>query len=305
MDINFLNGIYSVKTDLILSDDDYNTLKKIDKSLFFKYLKTKDYGFKSNYKKFDNLIESEIASVKLELSSFEKMDLLMAIFYIEHDLINIKIVYKNVKYNIENNHFDVLGNLKFDAIFQAFKNDNFGLLPEFIRKLFMKFNEIKPSNIQNELQEIEKLTYDFYTNYLRAKKDDFSKMLLEFFEYEKAISNLRTFLRLRKRKLESQNLKNALLNENIVGISNWVDAYDLGDYQFIDKISSYFSLYLIDAVSIFLKNNNAYLLEKTLLKYLSEKTLELSYAETGGIILHYLHLKKEESFMLRELYYEK
>ncbi|VEU80141.1 V-type ATPase subunit [Haploplasma axanthum] len=304
MDINFLNGVYNVKVDSMLSDDDFNTLKRLEKSLFFKYLKTKDYGFGSKYHSLDEIIAQEIINTKLELESYTDEKIISFVFYLEHDLTNIKIVFKELKYNVVSTMYDNVGNFPNEALHQFFKYDNKALLPNEVYELFDRIKLIDSKNIQETLQNIEKCVYDFYDEYLNKKKTYYP--LKAYLEYDKVVSNLKTLLRLRNRNTSLNDFKDALLNESIVGIDNWVNAYELPEREMVNKLSMYFDDFVIDGINDFLKNNDANELEYVFLDYYDEKLKELTYDDNSiAAILYYLHLKRVETFKLREMYYEK
>lgn len=305
MDVGFLNGIYYVKTESMLKEDDFNTLKRLGRSLFFRYLKTKDYGLNSNYETIDKIIEKELLNVIEELNNTTNNHLITDAFFIDNTLTNIKIAYKEVRENVVAKNFSTLSRVNKEALLEFFKYGNLKLLPLEHQELFKEINKIDLSHeIQNYLQAVEKVTYNYYSRII--KQDKKYDCLNDYLEQKKVINNLLTFLKFKKRNENINELKDALLEENIIGIDTWLDIYSKNKNEVANKLFIYFNERILTAIDIFLNEGKIDELEEELTEYLTDKIKILSYnSDTLGPIIYYLHLKVEESLKVREYYYEK
>ena len=287
MDLNFLNGIYYVKTENMLNEDDFNALKRLDEKLFLRYLRTKSYGFNSGYLNIDSIIEQEFLNIKKELDEITNSNIISDIFYLEEDLTNMKIVYKEVFYKAKSSNFSKLGRFSREALEQFFKYGNLKLLPKEYELMFKEINSIKEEDLQEYLQELERVVFNFYTNYVKSNKK--YKVFYNYLEYKKVVDNLKTFLKFKNRNESINKLEKALLDEEI-----------------LNKLAVYFNEEIIDAAEDFLNNSSNADLRKETLGYKTAVLREKSYdSETYAPILYYLHLKQLESYKVRELYYAK
>ena len=307
MELGFLNSVYYVKTESLLSDDDFNALKRLEKSLFFRYLKTKDYGYGSKYEELDEIIAQELINTQNEINKILDDTLLTDSFYILHNITNIKIVYKSIKYDTEITNFDNVSSFNKEAIFQALKYQNYKLLPENVIPLFEAINKIDSSNIQFALQEIELLTYRFYEDLInQSKYKKQYRALIDYIELEKTISNLTTFLRLRKRNEKISKLEKSLFENKFITKDVWLEIYNKNDRDVINKLHIYFNEELTNAIRVFLDNNDTNKLDQAITKYQTEQIKILSYDDnTVGPIVYYLYLKQLETLKVRKLYYAK
>jgi len=304
LDLNFLNGIYYVKTKDLLTEDDFNALRRLDSNLFLRYLKTKSYGFSSDYKTIENVISKEMVNTKDELNKTSDDNLLSDIFYMDHDITNIKIVFKEVYYNIEATYFDNLGRFSKQALEQLFKYGNMKLLPKEYNEMYEKLLSVNTLDLKEALQLIEKIVYDFYTKL--AKNHKSYRVLHKYLEYKKVITNLKTFLKFKYHKEDILKLKKALLNEEIIGEAEWIDLYNKFDNEIINKLYLYFNSDIVLASAEFLSTGNITDLRKETRNYLDDTLRQASFeAETIAPVLYYLHLKEKEAYKVRELYYGK
>lgn len=304
MDLNFLNGIYYVKTENMLNEDDFNALKRLDEKLFLRYLRTKSYGFNSGYLNIDSIIEQEFLNIKKELDEITNSNIISDIFYLEEDLTNMKIVYKEVFYKAKSSNFSKLGRFSREALEQFFKYGNLKLLPKEYELMFKEINSIKEEDLQEYLQELERVVFNFYTNYVKSNKK--YKVFYNYLEYKKVVDNLKTFLKFKNRNESINKLEKALLDEEIVGRAVWIDLYNEYNNAILNKLAVYFNEEIIDAAEDFLNNSSNADLRKETLGYKTAVLREKSYdSETYAPILYYLHLKQLESYKVRELYYAK
>ncbi|HHT55470.1 MAG TPA: V-type ATPase subunit [Acholeplasma sp.] len=304
MDLNFLNGIYYVKTENMLNEDDFNALKRLDEKLFIRYLRTKSYGFNSGYLNIESIIEQEFLNVKEELDKITKSNFITDIFYLEEDLTNMKIVYKEVFYKVKSNTFSKMGRFSKEALEQFFKYGNMKLLPKEYEEMFKEINKIKEEDLQDYLQELERVVFNFYTNFSKSNKK--YQVFFNYLEYKKVMDNLKTFLKFKNRNESIEKLKKALLDEEIVGRAVWIDLYNEYNNTILNKLATYFNEGIVAASDEFLNKGNNTDLRKETLNYKTELLKLTSYNnETYAPILYYLHLKQLESYKVRELYYAK
>lgn len=304
MDIGFLNGIYYVKTESMLNEDDFNALKRLDKTLFFKYLKTRHYGYRSKYSFLEEIIVQEMINVKEELNALTKSNVLANIIYASHDIANIKIVYKSVKYDMPIATYDRVGSLSIELLIQFFKHDNERLLPNELKPLFASIKKIESPHTQIVLQEIEKKVYDFYEESIKNKK--IYKPLYKYLKLQKVIKNLKTLLKLRTKEASIESFQQAILEEDVIGRVAWLDLFEYNHNDFMNKLFVLFDEEIVGGVQDFITTDNPKYLNEVLSNYLSEKLKVFSYDyETVGPIIYYLYLKEIEMMKVRALYYDK
>ena len=304
MDLEFLNGIYHVKTGNILTEDDFNTLKRLGRPMFFRYLRTKDYGHNSGYESIEKIIETELCNVRVELDQTANDNLISDIFFMENDLTNMKIIYKEVATGIKGSNFSRLRRFDQDALYEFFKYGNYKMLPKEHEELFKAINLIPLDyEIQDYLQALEKVTFNYYTKLAKSKK--VYKALVEYLELKKGINNLLTLLKFKYKKANIDLFSNALLEETYVGKDIWLAIYESSNRVILDKLSLYFNVQLTEAISNYIDNHDIEEFRIELSKYVYENIKYLSYnSNTIGPIIYYLYLKEIESLKVRELYYE-
>lgn len=304
MELDFLNGMYHTKINNILTDDDFNTLRRVGRQRFFRYLKTKDFGRNSTYKSIDEIIERDLYNAKEELDSNAKDNFITDIFFLENDLTNMKIIYKEVETGIKANNFSNLNRFEKDALYEFFKHGNYKLLPKEHEQLFIEINKIPLDyEIQDFLQALEVVTYNYYSDLARSKKVylGLSKLL----EFNKAMSNLRTFLKFRHKGETLEKLKISLLEESFIGIDVFIHIYNKNNLEVVNKLMLYFSANLTNAISEYLTNHNMSELRPALKAFEQNFVKELSYDDKSlGPVLYYLYMKDIQGKKVRELYYE-
>lgn len=305
MDVTFLNGIYHVKTESMLKEDDFNSLKRLGKSLFFRYLKTKDYGLNSNYESIDKIIEKELLNVKEELDGTTEDNLITDVFYLDNDLTNMKIVFKEISEGVKATNYNNLSRFSKPALTEFFKHGNLKLFESEHQNLFIAINKIDLSlELQDYLQALEKVTYNYYSDITKNNKKYYPLYL--YLENKKVINNLITFLKFKNRKEPIDKLLNALLVEDIIGIDVWKDLYLKYKQEVFNKLLIYFNERIILAIDEFLNKGAIDDLTYELAAYLEDKIKMLSYDDnTIAPIIYYLHLKEQEALKVREYYYAK
>lgn len=307
MELGFLNGVYYIKSESLLSDDDYNALKRLERSLFFKYLKTKDYGYGSKYDSLDNIISKEMSNVIEELIKNSRETLITDVFFVNHNLTNMKIIYKSINFDLPVNNFDLVGSFSKEALEQFFKYNNDKLISEYARPLFNQISKIKKSDIRQELQEMERLTYDFYEQLIiNDKNSKIYKPLYDYFNFQKGLSNLTTFLRLKIRNEDINKLREGLIEENFIGSAVFLEIFEKSNKEIITKLGLYLNTELIDAIENLLNNYELKKFKLAVYKFQKEYIKTLSYdASKVGPIVYFLFLKELETLKVRELYYAK
>lgn len=302
MDINFLNGIYYIKAESLLGEDDFNALKRFDKNLFLKYLKTRNFGYRSKYSFLEEVVVQEVINVKEELLSLTQDAFLKDAIYCEHDITNIKMAYKSVKYNIPMATYDRIGSLSVEALLEFFKNGNDKLIPEYLRNLLSSFKE--SDDTKEYMQEIERKCYDFYEE--QAKKKKIYRPMYTYLQLQKVAKNVQTLLKLRIRQADLETFKDAILIEEQIGINNWYELYELSDQELIDKIYILFDEKMASGVEDFIKTRDPNYFNDVLIQYLEMNLKVLSYDyDSVGPIIYYLFLKNLEIMKVRTLYYDK
>lgn len=304
LDLNYINGIYYLKTEYILNDDDFNVLKRSDKERFIRYLRSKSYGFNSGYKDVDSIIRKEFSNIKEELDSIVNNTLVTDIFFFEEDITNMKLIYKEVMYNQKTAFYSDLGRFSKEALVEFFKFGNLKLIPSNYHPLFIQISKIVELDLQEYLQRLEKVVNNFYTDF--AKSNNKYKILYEYLEIKKSHDNLKTFMKFKKRNEKIENLEKALLKEDQIGIKTWVSLYTESNNNILNKLRLYFNNKIVESIKDFLQTGNnvhlRYELENIKADYLKSKSYD---SETLAPIVYYLYLKLLESRKVREIYYEK
>ncbi|MDY0277640.1 MAG: V-type ATPase subunit [Acholeplasma sp.] len=307
MDLGFLNGVYYVKTESMLNEDDFNTLKRLEKNLFFKYLKTRDYGFGSKYVSLDKIIEQELLNVRTEVEGFIDNKLLTNVFYLKTDLTNIKIVYKSVRYDTEIRSFDESGSFSKDALVQAFKYNNTNFIPIEIKPLIEKLIKINDFDTKISLQQIERTTYETYLELISKLKDKaLKKILHDYLKWSITIQNLETFLKIKVQSGSIERLQEALIEDEIISVNTWGHLIDSSNKEVLEKLYVHFNKDVVTAIEDFLSTLDYSEVEKEMTQFFLEVIKKNSYdSNTYGPVIYYLYLKELEALKVRRMYYGK
>lgn len=305
MDLGFLNGLYYIKTESMLNEDDYNALKRLQKSFFFKYLKTRNYGYGSTYLTLDNVIKFEKKNLKESIITDMSDDFLINVFNILHDIIGIKMVYKAVKYDLELQLYSSLSSLNKESLIQFFKYGNDKLLPIELKPLFNEISKINSDDDHYVLEMIDKLTFKHYESLVLNKGKKY-RPLYEYLQYQKVILNAKNFLKFRIYETDIDNFKYTMLEEKIVGIDKWEDMYQSNLTTSVERMDIYFNQRVADAFKESVELMDGSKFNEALEDYLTDKLKTLSYLDnTIGPILYYVYLKEIEALKVRGLYYDK
>lgn len=301
MNKRYLAGIYQAKSTNVFSNAEFDNFKQLNNNQFIDYLKNSNYAIGSNYNNIDEIIAKEISNIRLELNTLTNSTLLGNIFYTKNDLNNIKIVYKSLKYNLPIDQFDLSSTYSVEALVEFFKNDNKSLLKEEDILLFEQLKTIDSSSIKVELENIEKVYYNYY---FELAKKEFPELVI-YLETLNFINNLNNVLKLRSRKDSVENLSTLLLEQSIFPKSDWLEVFTLPEDLFKERISLYYYGKLSEGLNIYLDTNDLTALNKAYDGILNDVATNISFKhEALGPVFSYLHEKQNEANKLRGVYYE-
>lgn len=292
----YLNGIYQAKMNQLIKEEDINKLNKSD---LLNYLKNLNYGQGSNYLSIDNVISFELKNIRKELNELSGSNLLGDIFFVDEDLVNIKIVYKAVYENVLVENTSIISRFTKHDLFEFFGNNNEAFISNDDIKLLIKIKEVKEESLKKNLELIEKI---YYNHILTLVKNDYP-LLLSYFLTKNFNHNLLTFLKFKKRNNIDFNY--LLLEQNNFPKSYWLELFELNNDQIIEKLSSTYFGKLTEGLEVFFSTNKTSVLDKVLNDILTDHAQTLSYnLKSVAPVISYLHLKNNEVIKLREAYYE-
>lgn len=297
----YLNGIYQAKSSSIYDDDIFDNLRQLNNEQLFEYLKNDNYGIGSDYNNIDSVIYQELINIRKELESLSGTKLLGDIFYMNSDLINIKIVIKSLEYDLPIENFDPLSKFKIDALVEFFKNGNKSLIQEEDLKILTILSELESVNIKQQLEMIEKTYFDYYYNLVKNKFPE----LLVYLDTNNFSRNLLNFIKVRNRNGSKEELESLLLEQSVFDKNNFLDLLNDSNDDVVKTLELYYDGKLVNGLTEFFNGGTLNKLEEAINEVTKDIMQNLNYNhQTLGPVYYYLYLKNYEANKIRGVYYE-
>lgn len=297
MNKTYLGGIYQAKHENLINKQ---SIENLNKNELINYLKNLNYGNGSNYELLSNILDFELKNIREELNSLSGSNLIGDIFFMKEDLVNIKIAYKSVYYNVDAENSSIVSRFDVSNLIEFFKRNNDSFIKTNDLDVFLKLKEVD-GTLKERLELLEKIYFSHIYNLVNNNLPE----LKDYIDASNFNNNLLTFLKLRNRNDNKEYLNELLLNQSLFDNSFFIELFDKTNDQVTEALNTVYFGKLEEGLEHFFLTKNTNILENALFESLKDVALNLSYnLNTVGPVLYYLHLKKNEVMNIRWLYYE-
>lgn len=291
-------GYFKAKSTKLLSKQQYETLINKNDEKFFELLRNYGFGFNDSV---EDLYKKEINLLKKDLKDALKKINELKVFFYPYDILNTKLIYKEIKENINTEQFYInTGNIDPLHIFQALKYDNYVDVLEY-ENLFKEVNKIEDSNYQKINNKIDSLYIEKMKEVVKK-----SKPLKDYLNVRLDINNLLSIIRAKKLSLGKEFLEYAIFETKSLSKNEFINLYD----NSLDEIEKkainlgYFSL--ARSLNDYKRDKDLEMLESNFEADLYQILIDYSFQAEGlGYIMSYIYLKFMELKNIKIIYYNR
>lgn len=294
----YANGLFKAKSSKLLNQQQLESLIKTNDERFFELLR--NYGFGIN-ESVEELYVNEIRNLKQELDQALKNEKKMKVFFYPFDLLNTKLIYKQINNNIEAESFYLdIGNIGPNKIYQALKYNNYEDLND-DESIFTEINKIDEEDYLLINYEIDKI---FINKMQQITKHN--KALNDYVNYKLDLTNILSVIRVKTLNLDKDILNHVIHESNNISKDSLFDLYD----KTLDEIEKYMvNLGYFGAsrsVNLYKRDLNLENLEANFEVNLYELLIDYSFETSGlGYIMSYVYLKLMELKNIKIVYYNR
>lgn len=294
----YANGLFKAKSTNLLKKNQFETLLSVNDERFFELLRTYGFGINTSI---DELYANEIYKLKKDLvDSLNDLKELKVFFY-PFDILNTKLIYKQVKENIDTDEFYIdNGNIDPNKIYQALKYQSYQDLYD-DEELFVEINKITETDYHKINYKIEK---KFIETMLKTAKS--SKPVRDYLNLKLDITNILTIIRIKELGLNKDVLKYTLHETENLTEDILLSLYDKSFNEierYVNNIG-YFSV--ARSIDKYIKEKDLENLEGNLEYNLYELLINYSYESEGlGYIMSYVYFKLMELKNISIIYYNR
>lgn len=294
----YANGYFKAKSTKILKKQQLETLIAKSDEKFFELLRNYGFGFNDSI---EHLYVKEIKALKKDLiDALDNLDELKIFFY-PFDILNTKLIYKQVKENLSTEKFQLnIGNIDPFDIYQALKHDKYTNILEY-EELFKEIKNTK----KTEYQQINYLIDSLFVEEMK-KIAKSSKPLSDYLTVKLDITNLLTIVRAKRLKLGKEFLEYAVFEGGSLTKNEYIKLYDYSLEELELKVNNlgYFSLKR--SLVEYKKTLDLGTLESNFERNLNEILIDYSFQTQGlGYIMTYINLKLAELNNIKIIYYNR
>lgn len=294
----YANGYFKAKSTKILKKEQLETLISKNDEKFFELLRNYGFGFNDSV---EHLYTKEIKSLKKDLIDSLGNIKNLRVFFYPIDILNTKLIYKQIKENIQTEEFYLEGgNISFYDIYQALKYDKYTNIEEYEQL----FKEIK--NIQET--DYQKINYiiDFLFIKLMYKEVKGSLPLSDYLNVKLDIINLLTVIRVKKLNLGKEFLNNSVFTTKTLSKNEFIQLYDYSLEEIENKINNLGYFTLKRSLEKYRRTNDLEALESDFETDLYEILIDYSFQTEGlSFIMTYIYQKLMELKNIKIIYYNR
>ena len=290
----FASGVIAAKSGNLLSETQYLTLLRTDKSDYFKTLRDLGYGFDHIAIYLDEVISNELVKTKTELLAIVPHPQIIRLWFLKYDLVNIKTVIKNHLF-VRNSKptYEKAATIGISELKEALINQNFDNVSDDNQLLLQELSQLIIDNSfsSQEISNIaDKIVYKYIISGTYELND---KALLHYFKKQIDANNLTTLFRAQNINLPVEELANSLIENGNFDINTIVSLYNKRPDEQTEVLKLHYSDNVLKALAKYYDDNNLSNLNQTLLQDIIDSMVDFNYETfTSGPLINYL-LKKE------------
>ena len=303
----FASGVIAAKSGNLLSETQYLTLLKTDKSEYFKTLRDLGYGFDHVAIYLDEVIANELVKTKTELLAIVPYPKIIRLWFLKYNLVNIKTIIKNHLFpNSSKPTFERAAIIAISELKEALINQNFDNVSDDNQLLLQ---ELSPLTIDNNRssQEISNIIDQIVYKHIFSGVNELNdEALLHYFKKQIDANNLTTLFRAQNINLPAEELARSLLENGNVDIDTLVSIFDKRPDEQTEVLKLHYSDNVLKALAKYYDDNNLSKLNHALLQDLIDSMVDFNYETfTSGPLINYLLKKEIEIRNVRILYFDK
>lgn len=294
----YANGYFKAKSTKILKKDQLETLISKNDEKFFELLR--NYGFGIN-DSVEQLYAKEIKNLKKDL--FDALGNIknLSVFFYPIDILNTKLIYKEIKENIKTEEFYLEGgNISYYDIYQALKYDKYTNILQY-EQLFKKIKNIEETSYQKINYIIDSLFIE--QMYKDAKG---SKPVSDYLNVRLDIINLLTIIRVKELNLGKEFLENSVFETKTLSKNEFILLYDYSLEEIEKKANNLGYFTLKRSIEKYRRTNDLEVLESDFEIDLYEILIDYSFQTEGlSFIMTYVYQKLMELKNIKIIYYNR
>ena len=300
MNYPYAVGSIKVLEANILDRNKLSKLFKLEAKDFIKTLIELGYGSTVS-NSLEEILNSEVEETKALLDSLTPDKRHTDLFYFASDALNIKAMYKNKFFKLNNNIFVTTGVIARNILEQAIYHEDYSELSKDLSKFFKELNEKVEGEVKPRIlsSKIDQAVFDYIL------KQNRNATLKVYFEAIIDFNNLLTFIRSRNLHWDYHQFLEMYLEGGVIPQEKYAEAYEVNkdvDYLFKD----YYHEKVTKGLKLYFEKEDLDILER----YFDALTLEIMreyrYDSFGiGPIIYYYLEKQAEAKNIRMIYANK
>ena len=299
----YTNGVIKVIESKILDKSKLSKINRDDKSLFIKSLCEMGYGQMEANTTIESLISKELVATKKFIDDMSPQPELTDLFFMANDALNVKFLYKKMKYGITYLDIDAgTGTMSKESLEKAIFESDYSTLKPAYQDL-MKDIAAKVQNVPNARllsATIDNIIYDFVFSHLGFFQNS---ALKEYFELSIDISNVLSFLRSKALKWDILKFQEVFIPHGLITISVFDNIYDKPENIVIKAFSEFYEEKISRILKTYFEDVDLNVLE-SMFDELVIKAMKEHRNDSFGIgpVIYYYLEKMSEAKNIRLLY---
>ncbi len=294
----YANSYFKAKSTKLLSKQQLESLIAKSDEKFFELLRNYGFGFNESI---EHLYVKEIKALKKDLEDALGDLKEFKIFFYPYDVLNTKLIYKEIKENIQTEAFYLdCGNINPSDIYQALKYGKYMDLKEH-EELFGEIRKIKETNYQ-------KINYIIDSLFIERMKETVkgSSPLTEYLTVKLDVTNLLTVIRVKKLNLGKEFLEDAIFETNSLSKKEFIELYD-STLEGLERKANNLGYFSVKrSLEEYRRNKDLESLESNLEADLYKVLIDYSFKTEGlGYIMTYIYEKLMELKNIKIIYYNR
>ena len=302
MNYAYANGTIKALENNLFDRSKYSKLIKTEKGEFIKTLIDLGYGKAAHATSLEELINSELLSVKELLDEISPQRKYTDLFFLSNDALNIKAIYKMKIFIVK--HLDIFmdgGNLSKDALHLAIFQDDYSLLPKEYHQLFKIIDE-KCEGLSNP-RLVSAIVDNEIFEYIFKSIKNATEALNVYFKAYIDFANVLTFIRSRALNWSYDKFLEMFLNNGLIREEIFKEAYEQNNETVSRVFIDYYSDRVLRGLKTYFEKLDLNQLELYFDKLLIDIASEYKNDSFGIGPIIYFYLKKvAESKNIRIIY---
>ncbi len=294
----YANGLFKAKSTALLKKKDYQSLTEVDDDLFFARLRGFGFGFSQDI---DDFYQETLLNLKKELLAAKIPLDAVSLFFYQDDLVNTKLYYKSIHYDIEVNKYILnSGNIKPIHLYNALKNKDYKGVNQ-ATDLFRKINNLSLDSIKETDDMINKLYVEHIKNTII-----YHPPLLDYLNTRLDLTNILTIIRGKTLDLAEKEVLSSIIVTPNIDLLKAKELLSLSKKDFADYLTKLGYDQVSLAVKAYLSDKNIEKLEKQIDQSFYDILYNHTFDSSGlGYIMMYVYQRLMEIKNIKVLFYNR